>query len=221
MTVPGLAVTASGSITELSAQRVVNLEGLIEYDWGPLSPRLRGLLGDQIVFEGRDRRAFRLSGPIAAGSKMEFASARDTAVGQYPGLKGEFSLGWERARLYGFAAGPANIDGKLTDSWIVTQPVSFPLNQGKVELRPGLFFATNATYLHHPAARVADRVVLTREMCEGALKYIAPVLADSVDVKGLVSVDVDEVKVPLGHFDQADLSGRVRLEEAQATGGPC
>ncbi len=220
VTVPGLAVTASGSMTELSAQQVVNLEGLIEYDWGPLSPRLRGLLGDQIVFEGRDRRAFRLSGPMASGSKMEFAAARDRAVGQYPGLKGDFSLGWERARLYGFAAGPANIDGKLTDSWIVTQPVSFPLNQGKVELRPGLFFATNATYLHHPAARVAERVVLTREMCEGALQYIAPVLADSVDVKGLVSVDVDEVKVPLGHFDQADLSGRVRLEEAQATGGP-
>jgi hypothetical protein len=218
--VPGLSVTASGSMTELSAQQVVDLEGLIEYDWGPLSPRLRGLLGDQIVFEGRDRRAFRLSGPMAAGSKMEFAAARDTAVGQYPGLKGEFSLGWERARLYGFAAGPANIDGKLTDSWIVTQPVSFPLNQGKVELRPGLFFATHATYLHHPAGRVAERVVLTREMCEGALQYIAPVLADSVDVKGLVTVDLDEVKVPLGHFDQGDLSGRVRLEEAQATGGP-
>jgi translocation and assembly module TamB len=220
VTVPGLAVTASGQMSELSAQQVVELTGWIDYDWQTLSPRLRGLLGDQIVFEGRDRRAFRLHGPVAANSKVEFAAAQERLVGGYPGLQGEFSLGWERARVYGFAAGAANIDGRLADSWVVTKPVSFPMNQGKVELRPGLFFGTQATYLHHPAGRLADRVQLTREMCEGALQYIAPVLADSVEVKGLVSVDVEEVKVPLGHLEQADFAGSIRLEDAQATGSP-
>jgi hypothetical protein len=230
VTVPGLAVTASGQVNQRSSDQVVELTGWMDYDWGTLSPRLRGLLGDQIVFEGRDRRAFRLSGPITSGAKTEFAAAREPVgadggstavlVGQYPGLKGEFSLGWERARIYGFSAGTANIDGRLADSWVVTQPVSFPLNQGKVELRPGLFFGTKGTYLHHPAGRLADRITLTREMCEGAMQYIAPVLADSVDVRGLVSIDVEEVKVLIGHLEQADFRGVVRLEDAQATGSP-
>ena len=104
-------ITASGEVNEFATSQTLKLDGLIDYDLQLLGPRLRGLLGDQIVFMGRDRRAFRVNGSLADGSAdTQFAadqSAASTgakvAKGEFPGLKGEFSFGWEKATIYGFA----------------------------------------------------------------------------------------------------------------------
>ena len=226
--VSGLVVTASGEVNELATSKTVKLDGLIDYDLQTLGPRLRGLLGDQIILSGRDRRAFRVNGSLASGpADTQFAADQSTAAsgskvakGEFPGLKGEFSFGWEKANIYGFAAGNANIDGKLADSWVVTKPVSFSLNGGTADLRPGLFLGTQAIYLQHPAGMIAQNVKLTREMCDGAIQYIAPVLAQAVNVEGLVSLQINETEIPLGHLDKAKISGSLFLKDVAATGSP-
>lgn len=226
--VSGLVVTASGEVSDLQATKTVKLGGFIDYDLETLGPRLKGLLGEQIVFSGSDRRAFRVSGSLASGSPdTQFATDQSAASpgahvakGEFPGLKGEFSFGWKKANIYGFVAGPANIDGKLADSWVVTKPVSFSLNGGTADLRPGLFLGTQAIYLQHPAGVIAQNVKLTREMCDGAIQFIAPVLAQSVSVQGLVSLQINETKVPLGHLDKAKMSGTLVLNDVNAQGSP-
>ena len=63
-------------------------------------------------------------------------------------------------------------------------------------------------------------VKLTREMCASAIQYIAPVLAKAVNVEGIVSLQIGETEVPLGHLDKAKLSGSLFLKDVSANGSP-
>jgi hypothetical protein len=74
--------------------------------------------------------------------------------------------------------------------------------------------------LHHPAGTLADRVQVTREMCDDALQYVAPVLAKSIEVGGETSLSVRETQVVLGHLDKADVRGKLILHNVKATGSP-
>jgi hypothetical protein len=222
--VEGLAVTATGEIRDWSTTQQVQLQGVVDYDLARLGPRLRGLLGEGISMAGRDRRAFKVEGSLTGPPEnVEFtASANEgrTATGRYPQLKGDFSFAWDEAMIFGFAASRAEIQAKLVDSWVVTQPIRFDLNGGQVEMRPGLFLGTQAAFLHHPAGMLANRVQVTQQMCDGALQYIAPFLAKTVDVKGSASLELSEIRAPLGNFDKTDFSGKLTLHDVTAQGGP-
>jgi hypothetical protein len=219
---PGLAVTADGTASDWSKTQTLDIQGDLEYDWEALRPKVQALFGEGIVFFGRDRGRYTLTGPLSTG-ELGVAFAADgarTAEGTIPGLKGEAAFAWRSANLYGFAAGPAKVDAVLRESWLLTRPIAFEINGGRATLRPGLFFGTQHTYLHHPAGTLADHVRITREMCDGALQYAAPVLAKAVDVAGEASLAVENVQLVLGHLDQADFRGKLVLHNVRATGSP-
>jgi hypothetical protein len=69
-------------------------------------------------------------------------------------------------------------------------------------------------------SRIADRIVLSRELCNDLLKFVAPILSEATWVEGAVTVDVDQGLFLLDQLDQSQLSGRVTIHDISAGPGP-
>ncbi len=69
-------------------------------------------------------------------------------------------------------------------------------------------------------SQLADRIVLSRELCDDLLKFVAPILSEATWVQGAVSVQIDEGLLLLEQLDQSTMSGRVIIHEISAGPGP-
>jgi hypothetical protein len=88
----------------------------------------------------------------------------------------------------------------------------------------------NLTATLHPQTAVPDSspvVVLepgtllshtpiTREMCNDALKYVAPILAKVTWAKGDISIDIDRCRLPIDTPRHGDVAGRFSIHKVEA-----
>jgi hypothetical protein len=96
--------------------------------------------------------------------------------------------------------------------------------------RPWSVHGINLTVTLHPQTAVPESspvVVLergtllshtpvTREMCNDALKYIAPVLANATWAEGEISIDIDRCRLPIDNARKGDVAGRFSIHKVEA-----
>ena len=68
--------------------------------------------------------------------------------------------------------------------------------------------------------QIADRILLSRELCNDLLKYVAPVLAETAWVQGAFSASIDGGTFPLEDIEQSTLQGRIEIHQIAAGPGP-
>jgi len=71
-----------------------------------------------------------------------------------------------------------------------------------------------------PAGPVIENVRLSPEMCQGWLKYVTPMLADSTRVDGRLSMSVTSAKVPLDDWQDLKSVGELTIHSADVRPGP-
>ncbi|MGC3966239.1 MAG: hypothetical protein QM775_02350 [Pirellulales bacterium] len=64
------------------------------------------------------------------------------------------------------------------------------------------------------------RQPLTVGMCNDVLKYAAPVLADAARTAGLISIELDDWRLPWNDFGNGELSGRLTMHSVVIGPGP-
>ena len=67
---------------------------------------------------------------------------------------------------------------------------------------------------------VFSHTPITPPMCRDLLKYIAPVLAEATEVNGSLSIELDQWRIPLAAPQQAQGSGRLKVDSLRVAGGP-
>ena len=68
---------------------------------------------------------------------------------------------------------------------------------------------------------VLERLSITPEMCNDALKYVAPVLSGVAEVDGEFSLEIDDCQVPLGLPEAGTLEGRFVIDHVDVgSAGP-
>ncbi|MCE9603917.1 MAG: hypothetical protein K8U03_03340 [Planctomycetia bacterium] len=66
---------------------------------------------------------------------------------------------------------------------------------------------------------LVSKGALTVGLCNDVLKYIAPVVAKTASVRGLVSIDLDDWRLPWKDFGSGDLSGRLTMHTVEVGPG--
>ena len=232
--VESLSMAAKGRLDGCSTNQRIDVTGELAYDWDRLSKRFSPQVAEQVKLTGQDRRPFSLKGPLAdfsaraAGSSsipaatVSFPSGVKT-VGAADGdndLSGQFGFGWNSANVYGFTSGPAEVAAQCEHGICRFAPLDLVVNDGKLRIAPSISLGQNPIVLTIAPGNVIDQISLSPELCHSALKYAAPILADTTQVDGKLSLDAQSVALPLFSPGTGTAEGVLTIHRAQSRPGP-
>ncbi len=209
---PGLSSKLSGTIDVPDDQMLVDLSADTSYDLDVLSSRI--FASDSgMKFTGQGQDVFRLTGnpAVLGGSVAKTDGAASTA------FKGSGKIGWQSAVLWGLEVGPAETTVEIDQQILRTGPIRCSLNGGELNVMPQYDIATNRLALG-TGSRVQN-VQLTPELCRNWLGYVAPMMADSVQVNGTVSARLERFLWNFNHPENSDAQAQLTIHQAQASPG--
>ncbi|MFO0976871.1 MAG: hypothetical protein U0996_10760 [Planctomycetaceae bacterium] len=209
---PGLTSKLTGTIDVPADQMLVDLSADTSYDLDVLSSRV--FASDSgMKFTGQGQDVFRLTGnpAVLGGSVANNDGAASTA------FKGSGKIGWQSAVLWGLEVGPAETTVEIDQQILRTGPIRCSLNGGELNVMPQYDIATNRLALG-TGSRVQN-VQLTPELCRNWLGYVAPMMADSVQVNGTVSARLERFLWNFNHPENSDAQAQLTIHQAQASPG--
>lgn len=230
-----LACTAQGQVG-LQGERPLAIDGRLRYDLARLQPLWQQWVGTGVKLEGIDERPFSIRGPLGAaapaGARGTLEPLVDVRRGVTPmpsappdeewlmKMQGNAEVHWTRGDLYGFALGPGDLRGRLLRGVLQFDPIEAVASQGRLRVVPAIRMSPSPMELTMQPGRAADRVQITPQMCDQALKFVAPVLAGVTQAQGQFSVDVDACRLPLTAPSTGDVAGKLRVHSVEVGPGP-
>lgn len=194
---------AAGRIARADGQTDVQLDGKIQYDLEKLAGLLQPYIGTGVRMDGKG------TGPASYRGPLSLAKAgAHTAVS------------WKSAQVYGFPVGPGDLKAALAGGVVQVQPMDVAVSGGQARLAPRVRLAPDPMELTLPRGPLARQVRITPQMCDSALKYIAPVLADVTTARGAFSIELDGCRIPLADPAQGDVSGKFMIHSVEVGPGP-
>lgn len=233
--VDGLSVGTKGTMTACSTRQQIDFTGDIAYDWDALVKRFGESLSQHIQLSGKDHRPFSVKGSLASLSSSSApashgktpatqVSLSSTSTASPPAslmdFSGEAGLGWSAANVYGIVAGKGDVSAKLDHGVCQFAPLDFAVNEGKFHLTPTVYLDRDPAVLVLPQEKVIDQVRISPELCHGWLKFILPTLADSAQVEGKFSLDMQGATVPIYTPTTGSVDGKLSVHQVQVRPGP-
>lgn len=208
-----LGLSAAGTVDQLTSRQLVDLSSTLNYDLAQVMPLLEPYLGAWLRLQGRDAAAFQIKGPLAlaVAEPVEPWSRR---------LSGSVALGWKQGQLCGLDVGPAKLEARLGDGSVAFLPLRVPVAEGQLVGAPRVQFDPAPAAVLLPAGPLAEQVRVSPEVCDRALKYVAPVLAEATRTEGRFSMELEGGRVPLDAPAQADAAGKLSIHRVEVLPGP-
>ncbi len=203
MSSSAVAAGAVGRLAPVGGQEVAQLDGQVNYDLQRLTDLLRPFLGPAIRVAG--------SGSSQAWYRGPFSLTAGSAA---------TAVHWSGANLCGASLGPGELQAALAGGMVWVKPLDLAVSQGRIHLAPQLRLTPNPVVLSLPKGLLAERVQIDAEMCKSLLKYVAPALADVLDVHGTFSVELDRCTIPLSDPTHSDVAGRLIAHAVQIGKSP-
>ncbi|MFN9917380.1 MAG: hypothetical protein ACK53L_32635, partial [Pirellulaceae bacterium] len=134
-------------------------------------------------------------------------------------LQAKLQLGWDGAKVVGIDIGRADIPLAIDNGRFHSKTV-FPVSQGAMrwDLTSDLR-QSPLTILQAPET-VLEEVAITPQMCQGWLKYIAPLLADFTAVQGQLSLRIDRAALIPADAMRPTVDGELHVEDVTVGPGP-
>ncbi len=198
-----LTADGRGGVEMSGPEAAMQFAGQVQYDMQQLSALLQPYVGSGVELVGRQTSPVSFTGPL----DLERARASG-------------ALAWQQGRAYGFPIGPGELKMKLAGGVLAADPLAVSVSQGRVQLEPKLHLAPGPMTLTLEPGPLATQVQITPAMCEGALKFIAPVLAGVTTAQGAFSLELDRCRVPVDNPGNADVTGRLIVHTVEVGPGP-
>ncbi len=136
------------------------------------------------------------------------------------GLTVAGNLGWESGQVAGVRFGPATVPVRLDETTVTVSPTTIPVDQGNLRVAGDVHYRPGPLWMRVEPGVIADSIRLTPELTDRWLKYLAPLVANSTRIDGVVGAELDEAVIV---FEQPELSrviGRLNVGGIQMTAGP-
>ena len=201
---------AYGGATQMSQQAgatVVQTQGSVTYDAARAAERLRPYTGGMLAATGQKTQPLEVTWLSAPNRKWtESLTARS-------------SIGWDSANVVGIDIGGADIPLVIENGRFASK-AEFPVSQGVLRWNLDGDLTAEPMVFRQTQQRVIENVAITRQMCQGWLKYVTPLLADVTSVQGNLTLDIDRAEVyPTESFRQT-VEGRLYVHGANVGPGP-
>lgn len=203
-------IDARGAVLDVTARPVLDAQGTYAYDAKALAAFIASYVRSPVILEDKQPRDFSLRVPLTGDEQSSWLES----------AQGDAALGWQGARVYGFALGPAAAQARLAEGRLRIEPFEVAVNDGRVRLAPELHLAATPMLLTHGSGRIIDQVRITPDMCREWLRYVAPVLSETAEAEGTFSVDLDGMHLPLDRPGALEAGGRVTLHSVQVAPTP-
>ncbi len=183
-------------------------EGNLSYDANLLSQKLAPMTGNQVALAGRHTT------PVTAKMVMR---ATDASV--LNGLDASLNLGWEQANVVGIEIGKSDIPLTVTNGRLAST-AELPVSGGQMRWSLSSDLAAEELAIKLEPMNVLENVAITRQMCAGWLKYVAPLLADTTSVDGRLTLRIDEALLTPSRPMAQTIRGQLLVHDAQVGPGP-
>ncbi len=223
----GAAVASvRGEIDNLLSTADAKLTGRIDYDLQKLLPRLKGIVPAGIKATGIQAENFSLSGPLRPsddGTQAILTSAGGQQVAEdlwVTKLSAQGGMGWKSLNLYGIQVGAGELNLALKQGYVTSQPLDLRVSEGQLKVETQTSLLARPYTLTARPGRMIDNVRFSPEMCDGWLRYVAPIVADATKIEGRFSADLQSVAIPVLQPEKADVGGRLTIHSATILPGP-
>ncbi len=212
---PGLSALVSGVVSVRENELQLEVIADTTYDLDILSRRL--LTADSSLrFSGQGRDQFQITGSPSAlsGVSQEATNSNSVSASQF---KGAGTVKWASAEIWGLQIGEASVQASLENSLLRTAPIQCLVNGGQLNMMPQYDIASSRLQLG-TGSRIQN-LKITPELCRTWLGYVAPMLADSADVKGEVSARVERFLWDFDTPGNSDVLAQLTIHQAEAAPG--
>jgi hypothetical protein len=127
------------------------------------------------------------------------------------------STTWAAADLGGVRLDPGEMNVRLFEGQLAFGPFDIGAAGGRLRGAPWIKLLPLPGELVVPPGRMAERVLLTPDMCNRWVRWVVPLLGKSTSTEGLVSIDVAGGRIPLGDPLGGELSGQLLFERLEVT----
>ena len=129
------------------------------------------------------------------------------------------SAAWTAAEVAGFQFAPGDMPVRFFEGQLALGPFDLAASGGRLRGAPWLRLLPAPGELIVPPGRCLDRVVLTQQMCDRWINWLVPLIGQSTQTQGLMSVDLSGARLPLGDPFGGEASGQVIFENLESTPG--
>ena len=195
-------MTTAGDAMELKTK------GSVTYDAAKVTERMRPWTGSYLAVTGQRTQPLEISW-ISNSAQTSWADS----------LQASSKLGWDSANVIGIPVGSADVPILVQNGHFLSK-TEIPVSQGKLRWSLDGDIASNPITITQAPETVIENVAITPQMCQGWLKYVAPLLADVTSVQGNLSLQIEEAKIVPMDLMQQTVKGQLTVHGANVGPGP-
>ncbi len=207
---PDIKIRTDGLRKEVKADGNAELKGAAqaEYDWSAVSNLVSAYLPQGLKIEGKrqDTVSFSSTYPAKEADKM------------LANLNAEAKLGFDKAQYQGLNIGKVDVDVKVRQGVMTIAPFSTTVNQGQLNFAAKTDFNAAPPLFETPGPmQIIKDVQITDEMTNELLKYVNPLFANAVNVRGIANFSCEKLVIPLAEHvaDKLDIAGTISLTDVR------
>lgn len=206
------SATASGQVEKLSTQPATKLNAAIDYDLTQLTPLVASWLGPSVQLTGKHKAQVELTSVAAADGAAPLHWSRR--------WQGRATGPWTGASLYGLPIGPGALSLTFGGGLVQAEPIAVAIGQGKLTMQPAVRLDPPPAEWGLPPGQLLENVVVTPQVSDQLLKFIAPVLADATRSEGIFSLRTDGVRAPVDDLSRMETTGQLTVRALRVAPGP-
>ena len=192
--------------TQNKTTKIVS-QGSLTYDAARVAQRLRPWTGDYLTIQGQKTQP------------LEVTWTSSDSGNWADSLQAKSQIGWDSANVIGIEVGAAEVPLKIENGRFVSR-AEIPVSQGVLRWNLDGDVAANPIVISQSPEKVLDNVAITRQMCQGWLKYVAPLLADVASVQGNLSLQIDQAEIVPTDLARQTIRGQLLVHGANVGPGP-
>ena len=194
-------------MTTQDQQSKIVSRGSITYDAARVAQRLKPWTGDYLAVKGQKTQP------------LEVTWTSSNSGSWADSLQAKSQIGWDEANVVGIAVGSADVPLKIENGRFLSR-AEIPVSQGVLRWNLDGDIAGNPIVITQSPEKVIDNVAITQQMCQGWLKYVAPLLADVTSVNGNLSLQIDEAAIVPTDWKRQTVKGQLMVHGANVGPGP-
>ncbi len=195
------SMTTQGKSTKLVST------GNMTYDAARVAERLRPWTGDYLAVQGQRTQP------------VEVTWTSSESGNWAESLQAKSQIGWDQANVIGIDIGKADFPLKIENGRFLSR-AEIPVSQGTLRWNLDGDVAGTPIVIAQSPEKVIENVAITRQMCQGWLKYVAPILADVASVQGNLSLQIDEASIVPTDLKRQTIRGQLQVHGANVGPGP-
>lgn len=189
----------------------LRLGGDVRYDLSALADLLRPTVGPSLQLSGGRQSQLSAEASLAPLTGGDPAAAVRALLKE---AKATAHLPIEHLQYQGVSVNQLDLAARLGQGKVSFDLVADKVNQGRVQLRTVVDLAESRKLTVAPG-EIVRRVQMTPDVCSGAMRLVAPILADSARASGEFSLSLDDCEIPLDSPKLSRISGRLSIHSVQ------